>query len=162
MTDHSDTFSGGPTSALRIDRARILQLIPHQYGMCLLDSVVRWDAQVIHASTLSHQLVDNPLRREHQLSALHLCEYGAQAMAVHGGLRASAQGGRARPGLLVSLRGVELYVSRIDDLTHALDVHAEVLMESEASWQYRFWVEHAGTLLAEGRAAVMLAAEEGA
>lgn len=139
-----------------IDRQRILALIPHQFGMCLLDGVDRWDDASIEATTNSHRRSDNPLRRGGQLSALHLCEYGAQAMAVHGGLRALAQGSRAQPGLLVSLRGVELHCQRIDDLDGPLAVHAELLLDSASSWQYQFRIEHAGLLLAEGRAAVML------
>jgi predicted hotdog family 3-hydroxylacyl-ACP dehydratase len=90
------------------------------------------------------------------LSALHLCEYGAQAMAVHGGLLAAMHGEVAKPGLLVSLRGVELQVGRIDDLPDALDVRARQLMASDSSWQYEFRIEHAGSLLASGRAAVVL------
>jgi predicted hotdog family 3-hydroxylacyl-ACP dehydratase len=95
------------------------------------------------------------LRAQTQLRAVHLCEYGAQAMAVHGGLRARARGGTARPGLLVALRGVLLHCLRIDDLPGALECEAEVLAEGEGSQQYAFRISHAGTLLAEGRAAVM-------
>ena len=142
-----------------IDRQSILELIPHQYGMCLLDEVAAWDASTIHARSLSHQRLDNPLRSGKQLSALHLCEYGAQAMAIHGGLRAAAEGGRAQPGLLVSLRAVELFCERIDQLAGALDVFAEALVDSGSSWQYQFRIEHAGQPLAEGRAAVMLRTE---
>ena len=139
-----------------VSRLRILELIPHQHGMCLLDEVAEWDSTTLHARSRSHQRLDNPLRFGNQLSALHLCEYGAQAMAVHGGLKAAASGGRAQPGLLVSLRAVELQVERIDLLPGVLDVFAEALIDSGSSWQYQFRVEHAGDRLAEGRAAVML------
>ena len=50
------------------------------------------------------------------LRALHLCEYGAQAMAAHGGLLARDTGGGAKAGMLVALRGVALHVARIDHL----------------------------------------------
>ena len=83
-------------------------LIPHAGGMCLLDEVVAWDDAAIHARTRSHARDDNPLRSDGQLRALHLAEYGAQAMAIHGGLLARAQGAVAAPGYLVSLRDVEL------------------------------------------------------
>ena len=132
-------------------------LIPHQGLMCLLDTVVDWDHTRIHARTESHRRADNPLRSDGLLRALHLCEYGAQAMAVHGGLIARAAGTRAAPGLLVSLRAVELHVARVDNLADALDVHAERLLSGEGSWQYAFRVEHAGAMLASGRAAVMVA-----
>ena len=74
--------------------------------MCLLDEIVAWDENAIHARSRSHQRTDNPLRSDDCLRAVHLCEYGAQAMAVHGGLLARAAGGSAAPGFLVSLRAV--------------------------------------------------------
>ena len=130
-------------------------LIPHQGSMCLLDEVVAWDANTIHARSRSHLRADNPLRSDERLRAVHLCEYGAQAMAVHGGLLAREAGGIAAPGLLVSLRAVELMVERVDDLGGVLDVHGEKLAGSDASWQYAFRVEHEGVVLARGRAAVL-------
>jgi predicted hotdog family 3-hydroxylacyl-ACP dehydratase len=137
------------------------ELIPHQGTMCLLDEVVAWTADAIHARSRSHRREDNPLRSDGRLRAVHLCEYGAQAMAVHGGLVARAAGGGAAPGFLVSLRSVELEVARIDDLEGALDVHAERLLGGDASWQYAFRIEHAGVVIARGRAAVMAAARTG-
>jgi predicted hotdog family 3-hydroxylacyl-ACP dehydratase len=139
-----------------IGRDDILALIPHQGAMCLWDEVLDWDERRIRLRARHHRDAAHPLRSGGMLRAIHLCEYGAQAMAVHGGLRAQACGGAARPGLLVSLRGVELHVARIDDLPGMLECEAEVLVEAEASQQYGFRVHHAGTLLAEGRAAVML------
>jgi predicted hotdog family 3-hydroxylacyl-ACP dehydratase len=125
--------------------------------MSLLDEVVGWDATQLHARSATHRQRDHPLRSDGQLRALHLCEYGAQAMAVHGGLVARAAGERAAPGLLVSLRAVELFVARLDDLAGELDVHAERLLGGDGSWQYAFRALHRGRLLASGRAAVMVA-----
>lgn len=130
-------------------------LIPHQGLMCLLDDVVDWNDDSIHARSDSHRRSDNPLRSDDCLRALHLCEYGAQAMAVHGGLMARAAGGIAAPGYLVSLRAVDLFVDRVDDLAGAIDVYAERLLGGEQSWQYAFRIEHAGAHIANGRAAVM-------
>ena len=132
-------------------------LIPHRGAMCLLDAVVAHDADRLHARTASHRSGDNPLRSDNVLHALHLCEYGAQAMAVHGALLAQAAGSRASPGVLVSLRAVQLHAARIDDLPGDLDVYAERLLASATSWQYAFRVEHVGVPLAQGRAAVMVA-----
>ena len=139
-------------------RAAIEALVPHAGTMCLWDEVVSWDGDriVLHAD--NHRDPAHPLRSGGRLRALHLCEYGAQAMAVHGGLRARAGGGVARPGLLVALRGVVLHVDRIDDLPGPLEGMAEQLAHSPDSQQYAFRISHAGTLLAEGRAAVMLGA----
>jgi predicted hotdog family 3-hydroxylacyl-ACP dehydratase len=141
-----------------MDRQLWQQLIPHRGTMCLLDAVVEWDEQKIHATSASHRRADNPLRSDGVLRGVHLCEYAAQAMAVHGGLLAQRDGTIAAPGFLVSLRAVKLHVARIDDLVHALDVHAEKLLDGGGSWQYAFRVEHAGALLAEGRAAVITGA----
>src|SRR5690606_16995378 len=124
--------------------------------MCLWDEVAGWDARSIRLRARSHRDPANPLRSRDRLRAVHLCEYGAQAMAVHGGLRARETGDAARPGLLVALRGVQLHVARIDDLQGLLECTADVLVEAEASQQYAFRIHHCGTLLAEGRAAVML------
>jgi predicted hotdog family 3-hydroxylacyl-ACP dehydratase len=141
-----------------IDRAHILELIPHQGAMCLWDEVLDWDARSIHVRARNHRDPAHPLRTGEQLRAVHLCEYGAQAMAVHGGLRAREAGGAAKPGLLVALRAIELHVARIDDLPGPLDCIAEVLIDSDSGWQYAFRIHHGETLLAEGRAAVMLQA----
>ncbi|MBS0515738.1 MAG: phosphotransferase [Proteobacteria bacterium] len=133
-------------------------LIPHRGAMSLLDSVLAWDGASIHMSAVSHTHGDNPLRSDGMLRALHLCEYGAQAMAVHGGLLAQREGTVAAPGFLVALRDVRLHLARIDDLPGPLAVHALKLLDGGAGWQYEFRVEHAGNLLAEGRAAVIHAA----
>jgi len=129
--------------------------------MSLLDEVVDWDTSRIHARSGSHRRLDNPLRSDDLLRSVHLCEYGAQAMAVHGGLVARAAGGSASPGFLVSLRAVELAVARIDDLEGDIDVHAECLLGGDGSWQYAFRIEHEGTRLASGRAAIIAAASGG-
>lgn len=140
---------------MTLPRSDWAALIPHAGAMCLLDEVVAWNESALHARAFSHRDPANPLRSDGRLRGVHLCEYGAQAMAVHGGLLARAAGGRAVPGHLVSLRAVELAVARIDDFPGALDVHAERLLAGEAGWQYAFRIEHAGRELASGRAAVI-------
>lgn len=142
-----------------VSRSAIEALIPHKGTMCLWDEVVDWDPRRIRLRASNHCDPAHPLRSYERLHAVHLCEYGAQAMAVHGGLRAREGGGIAKPGLLVALRGVELHCQRIDDLPGALECEAEVLAEGEGSQQYAFRIHHAGALLAEGRAAVMLQPE---
>ncbi len=139
-----------------LDKSDWGHLIPHQGTMCLLDGVVAWTGESIHARSDSHRRADNPLRSDGMLRAVHLCEYGAQAMAVHGALLARDAGRAAEPGFLVSLRGVSLAVSRIDHLDGPLDVFGERLLGSETSWQYAFRIEHAGVEIGSGRAAVMM------
>src|SRR5438093_12732343 len=80
-----------------INKAEIRTLIPHSGLMCLLDEVAQWADQSIVCITNTHRDPVNPLRREGRLSALHAFEYGAQAAAVHGGLRARSAGTTAAP-----------------------------------------------------------------
>ena len=139
-----------------LSHEQIEALIPHKGSMCMWQAVSAWDEQRISLRAIGHVDPAHPLRSNGRLHALHLCEYGAQAMAVHGGLRGAASGQPARAGLLVALRGVQLHCVRIDDLHGALECEAEVLVESADSQQYAFHIFHEGRLLAEGRAAVML------
>ena len=141
-----------------VARAEIETLIPHKHGMCLWDEVLEWNAQRIRLRAMNHRDPAHPLRSDGQLRALHLCEYGAQAMAVHGGLVARERGGVAPPGLLVALRDVRLHATRIDTFAGALVCGAECLAASATSQQYAFRIHHADALLAEGRATMMLGA----
>jgi predicted hotdog family 3-hydroxylacyl-ACP dehydratase len=136
---------------------RITTLVPHAGRMCLLERIVSWDDNRVTLATTTHRDLANPLARDGRLRAIHLCEYGAQAMAVHGGLMASARGERARPGLLVSLRGVVLACDFVEDLEGELLVEAIRVHGGAEAWQYDFRVSHAGRQLAHGRAMVSLA-----
>jgi predicted hotdog family 3-hydroxylacyl-ACP dehydratase len=138
-----------------LNRDELAALIPHQGAMCLLERVLEWDAGHIVTATTTHRSAQNPLRSDGRLRALHLCEYAAQAMAVHGGLLARAHGSRAQPGMLVSLREVELLRDFVEDLPDELRVSATRLLAGDDSWQYSFTVHHADELIARGRAAIM-------
>lgn len=137
-----------------MSHAEIAALIPHQGGMCLLEHIVEWNDTRIVLETMTHLATDNPLRVNGKLRSVHLCEYGAQAMAVHGALKAAPD--RAPPGMLVSLRSVTFSRDYIDDLSGSLRIEAECLQATEASQQYSFQITHAGTTIAAGRAAVLL------
>ena len=139
-----------------LDKTDWALLIPHAGAMCLLDAVRAWDERTIHAISAGHARSDNPLRSEHGLHAVHLAEYGAQAMALHGGLLARARGiDGARPERLVSLRDVQLFEEYVNHLDGHLDVRAECLYADGGGAQYAFRIEHHGRLLASGRAAVI-------
>jgi predicted hotdog family 3-hydroxylacyl-ACP dehydratase len=85
-----------------------------------------------------------------------LAEYGAQAAAVHGALRAISRAqAKMRPGRLVSLRDLRLMVEYVDLSKGPLDVRAACLSADESGAQYAFSVEQGGQLLASGRVAVM-------
>ncbi len=118
------------------------ELIPHQGSMCLLERVVEWDDRRVVLETASHRSPTNPLRVNGRLRAVNLCEYGAQAMAVHGGLRGTVTGVQPKPGMLVSLRSVQFGRDYVEDLPGDLRVEAECLQADAASLQYRFRVTH--------------------
>ena len=140
---------------MNVAREEIARLIPHQGSMCLLDTVTRWDESSIECTTATHRAVGHPLRTGGQLAAVHLIEYGAQAMAVHGGLLARAQGGVAAPGMLVAVRDIQLNVARIDDIAADLTVRAKKLVANPDGWLYFFEVDAGATRLASGRVSVI-------
>jgi predicted hotdog family 3-hydroxylacyl-ACP dehydratase len=134
----------------------LARLIPHQGTMCLLERVVEWDDAKIKLETHTHRAANNPLRSSGRLRAIHLCEYGAQAMAVHGALRSQGSDERPKPGMLVSLRNVQLHCDEVQQLEDQLIVEAVCLQATADSLQYTFRVTHRDQLLAEGRAMVVL------
>ena len=136
---------------------RIPDLIPHAGAMCLLECIEFWDDSGISLTTSTHRDPQNPLAGASGLRAVHLCEYGAQAMAVHGGLAAQARGEHALPGMLVSLREVEFHCRFVHGLDGDLRVEAQRIHDSDSTRQYFIRVTHAGTLLAQGRAVVFAA-----
>jgi predicted hotdog family 3-hydroxylacyl-ACP dehydratase len=133
----------------------ISSLLPHAGTALMIERVVHFDEAGIVTATTRHRAADNPLRRAGRLAAVHLAEFGAQAMAIHGGLRNRAAGLPMQPALLVSVRDLELTRDFIDDLPGELEVSARALLASPASWQYEFVVMHQGQKLAAGRVAAM-------
>lgn len=140
---------------------RLEDLVPHAGSMCLLEYVLDCTPERILTGTGTHRCEDNPLRSRGRLRAVHLCEYGSQAMAVHGGLLAREAGGRAPPGMLVSLREVSFGIGFLEALPGDLMVEATRLHGTPAGWQYAFRVTHEGVELAHGRATVILHAGRG-
>jgi predicted hotdog family 3-hydroxylacyl-ACP dehydratase len=140
----------------RLDHAWIARHIPHQGAMCLLDFVEAWDPQRIECRASSHRAADNPLRANGRLGAACGIEYAAQAMAVHGALLAPPDSTNARVGYLVSVRGAQLHVPRLDDIAADLRVEATCITRSENNVLYQFSVSAAGRLLLDGRATVVL------
>ena len=138
-----------------ITKAEIRTLIPHSDLMCLLDGVVQWDDRKIACVSNTHRDPANPLRRQGQLSAVHAFEYGAQAAAIHGGLRARAAGTIAPPGYLAALRNGRLHVTRLDYIHLPLRIIATRLYGEGANTVYEFIVSAATVLIAEGRVTIV-------
>jgi len=142
------------------DQAWIARHIPHQGRMCLLHQVDAWDEQRIQCRARSHRDADNPLRAHGRLAAVCGIEYAAQGMAVHGALLAPPGSSRARVGYLVSVRGAQLHVPRLDDIAADLLVEAACITRGENNILYQFSVSAMGQTLLTGRAAVVLDADK--
>jgi predicted hotdog family 3-hydroxylacyl-ACP dehydratase len=140
---------------MRINKAEIRTLIPHSGLMCLLDGVTQWDDRTITCVSNTHRDPANPLRRDGRLSAVHAFEYGAQAAAVHGGLRARSVGAIAPPGYLAALRDARVHVASLDDIDSPLQIFASRLFGDKANTVYECRVTAGDVLLASGRITIM-------
>jgi predicted hotdog family 3-hydroxylacyl-ACP dehydratase len=139
-----------------LDHAGIAARIPHQGAMCLLARLESWSDAGIHCTAASHRDAANPLRTASGLLAPCAIEYAAQAMALHGALRAPA-GQPPSPGYLASVRDVRFARARLDDVDGPLHVRADFVAGDHRQLLYRFAVaDDAGAVLAEGRATVVL------
>src|SRR5438093_13769147 len=141
-----------------INKSEIRRLIPHSGLMCLLDSVSEWDDRSIICISNTHRDPANPLRRNGRLSAVHAFEYAAQAVAVHGGLRARSTGVTAPPGYLAALRAARLHVMRLNDVASPLRICAHRLFGEGANAVYECSVSAGDALLVDGRITIMLRA----
>jgi predicted hotdog family 3-hydroxylacyl-ACP dehydratase len=144
-----------PVSDMPIYQAEIRTLIPHSGLMCLLDEVMRWDERSIVCISNTHRDPANPLRRQGRLSGVHAFEYGAQAAAVHGGLRARAAGTVAPAGYLAALRDARLHVTRLDYIHLPLRIYATHLFGDAANTVYEFVLTAATVLVADGRLTII-------
>ena len=132
--------------------------------MCLLDALQDWSPQAITCTVVGHTAADHPLRTPHGLLAPAAIEIAAQAMALHGALiaEAAALGAPAdtrvapTPGMLASVRSVQLHMARLDTLPSPLHVRAERLAGDTGNLLYAFSVRAGEQPVANGRAAVIL------
>ena len=138
-----------------IDKNTIRELIPHSGSMCLLDSVLAWDEQSILCASHTHLERTNPLRRHDHLSAIHAFEYGAQAVAIHGGLRARAAGTFAPPGYFAALRHGQLTAKTLDRFDSPLEVRANHLFSDSANCVYECHVAANDEVIARGRVTII-------
>jgi predicted hotdog family 3-hydroxylacyl-ACP dehydratase len=142
---------------VRLGKAEIAGMIPHQGPMCLLDEVAAWNETTIRCVARGHVDPANPLRAGAELPALCGIEYAAQAMAVHGRLSA-AVAAKPRAGYLASVSDVLCRVRRLDDLDAELVIEAEKLAGDEARVQYGFTITSNHRQILTGKATVVLAA----
>lgn len=137
------------------DESEIRSLLLHSGRMVLWQSVVAWDDNTLQCRTQTHGDLLNPLRLDDRLSSLHLGEYGAQMMAIHGALLARKRdGSRLSPGVLTSLRDFDMQVSRIDDIAVPLEGNARILLSGAAGSIYEFEIRAGDLRIASGRVSV--------
>lgn len=142
-----------------LDAAGIARRVPHQGAMCWLDTLLAWSDAGITCLAGNHRDPAHPLRTAHGLLASSAIEYAAQAMALHGALRAESQGEPVGPvpGFLASARGVQLARWRLDEADGPLRIEAERQAGDTRQLLYSFCVSDAhGDWLARGRATVVL------
>ena len=139
-----------------LNREQFAPLIPHAGAMCLWDEVLDYDANTIHCRTLSHRTPQHPLRRDGCLSALHLIEYGAQTMAIHGELLARDAGVTERhAGLLAAIRDASIQLETLDALTGVLECRARRLVLNGSGSMYEFTLHSGGLEVARACASVI-------
>lgn len=138
-----------------IGKDELCELIPHSGTMCLLDEVIDWDESNIKCSSSSHLQKSNPLRSKQGLNSIMLIEYGAQAMAIHGGLLARKQQMKIGEGYLAGLRGITIKDQSLDGIKEPLVIEASKLMAQDGNMIYEFSIKSDSELLASGRATVI-------
>jgi predicted hotdog family 3-hydroxylacyl-ACP dehydratase len=137
---------------LPIEKIHFQDLIPHEGSMVLIDQVDDWDLNKISCSSRSHLLSNNPLIVNNSLSAMHLIEYGAQAMAIHRGLLT----GKSLQGFLAAVRDANFYIDNLDNVHGALNIQAifELKINNNVVYSLNVSDEH-GTLLLKARTSVV-------
>lgn len=136
-----------------IEGEALRALLPHAGDMCLLERIESWSPIEIRCTTLTHRDARHPLRRDNHLPAVHLVEYAAQAMALHGAL---LDGGRPQPGVLAAVRDARLHAVRIDTFAAPLDVIATRRMAQVDGFIYEYIIRCADSLLSTGRITIAL------
>ncbi len=140
--------------------AELCALLPHAGRMCLIDTLVEWDDTRIVCESESHRRPDNPLRHENRLACVNAIEYAAQAMGIHGGLLARAEGRQVTGGFLGALRDVVFTEQDLAACPGPLRIKAERLMAQPGGSIYRFAVHCGSDRLIQGRATVILQTSE--
>lgn len=125
-----------------LSKVDIEALIPHADGMCLLEKVVSYSGDEIICQTQSLLDENNPLKTDGQLSKMHLIEYGAQAIAIHGGLMeqqdASNSEADTKPkiGYIAMVKSVKW--GDFNPQTSFLEIKATQIMADEMTKLYEF------------------------
>ena len=141
---------------MQLAKEQICQLVPHSGAMCLIDGVVSWDENSIECTSFSHQLPDNPLRNQEGLPVVSAIEFGAQGMAVHGGLLAKDHKLSSATAYLASVKDVQIVSDApLDSYPDELTIRAEMIFSDQGNQVYDFAVSSNGKQIMSGQAMVI-------
>lgn len=124
----------------KLDKSQIESLIPHKSGMCLLEEVCSYSHEIICCRTSTHLNSDNPLKQNGVLSQMHLIEYAAQAIAIHGGILDCENSSESRLGYIAAVKSVEWFDFDVD--AKFLEIHGTVVLADDNSKLYDLDVMH--------------------
>jgi len=141
---------------IALDRAAIAELLPHKGAMCLLDGVLRHDAERIACVSDRHRDPAHPLATPAGLSSVVAIELAAQAVALHGALAGGCSG--PAHGRLARVRDCVLECERMDTLATPVVVEAVRVAGGRGALSYRFTVHAGRDLVASGSLLIALAA----
>lgn len=145
-----------------LDRHAICERLPHGDAMVMLDAVTRWNADTILCETRRHVDAANPLRSQDSLHASAGIEFAAQAIALHGLLKARP-GGNVRQAVIAGLKKVEWTHQRLDDAGDMLTVRATASSQLGDGAHYYFEIADASdAVIVSGEALVMFATGDAA
>jgi len=119
--------------------------------------VLDWGENWVECRTDSHHQAQHPLARDGRLAAVCAVEYGAQAAAVYGGLRAREQGATPPARFIAAIKTIDLGVERLDTIAGPLLVRAECLLDLGDNRIFSFVVRGAERPLVSGRVTIMSA-----
>ena len=136
---------------MNLNKHDIAKLLPHSGSMCLIDQVIDWDEQHICCSSRSHLEHSNPLIEDGELSTIHLLEYGAQVIAIHGGLLSQ----KTVPGFLAAIRNARIHCHKLQEIHQELTINATAIGLTSDGAIYEFQISSAMDMLIEARATII-------
>ncbi len=140
-----------------MSKQQLCELIPHEGNMSLLDSVEKFDENQIICLSSTHKQKNNPLRESSRLGCVNGIEYGAQAIAVHGGLMAQENNYELpRSGFLVQVKELEFTDCDLSALPGDLTIQAQPILFDQSSMIYTITIEHKHDKLMQGRLMIVI------
>tara|TARA_B100000745_G_scaffold78586_2_gene47872 strand:- start:1944 stop:2384 length:441 start_codon:yes stop_codon:yes gene_type:complete len=143
-----------------LSKAQILQMIPHQGKMNLLDQVEFFDEHSLVASTCCHQDCCHPLAYNGIWPTHTVVEMAAQGMALHGVLTKSSSGDSVPPrqAFIGAVSRLSIAMPNLAHSLGPLSLHVTRESYEEQSATYHFRGVAGDNLCAEGDALVVFGA----